>query len=64
MAQLISQSKVCSNKIFILFIEEDFRKKIVITEQENVNLKIEVASLKAANTQQKRKVYIFLITLL
>lgn len=64
MAQLILQSKVCSNKIFILFIEEDFRKKIVITEQENVNLKIEVASLKAANTQQKRKVYIFLITLL
>jgi len=25
-------------------------------EQENVNLKIEIASLKAANTQQKRKI--------
>ncbi|XP_029663844.1 kinesin-like protein KIF23 [Formica exsecta] len=39
--------------------QEDFRKKIVITEQENVNLKIEVASLKAANTQQKRKISAF-----
>ncbi|XP_050460228.1 kinesin-like protein KIF23 isoform X1 [Cataglyphis hispanica] len=36
--------------------QEDFRKKIIVIDQENVNLKIEVASLKAANTQQKRKI--------
>lgn len=48
---------MCSNKVFILFIEEDFRKKVIVIEQENVHLKVEVASLKAANTQQKRKVY-------
>ncbi|XP_025263958.1 kinesin-like protein KIF23 [Camponotus floridanus] len=39
--------------------QEDFRKKIIIMEQENVNLKIEVASLKAANSQQKRKISAF-----
>lgn len=40
----------------ISFIEEDFRRTLMGLEQENVNLKIEVASLKAANTQQKRKI--------
>lgn len=39
--------------------QEDFRKKITVMEQENVNLKVEVASLKAANTQQKRKISAF-----
>lgn len=32
----------------------------MIMEQENVNLKIEVASLKAANSQQKRKVCVYI----
>ncbi|XP_072748061.1 kinesin-like protein KIF23 [Anoplolepis gracilipes] len=36
--------------------QEDFRKKVIMVEQENVHLKVEVATLKAANTQQKRKI--------
>ncbi|XP_011880524.1 PREDICTED: kinesin-like protein KIF23 [Vollenhovia emeryi] len=36
--------------------QEDFRRILTAIEQENVNLKLEVASLKAANTQQKRKI--------
>lgn len=42
--------------MYISFVEEDFRQTLMGIEQENVNLKIEVASLKAANTQQKRKI--------
>ncbi|XP_011349301.1 kinesin-like protein KIF23 isoform X2 [Ooceraea biroi] len=36
--------------------QENFRKVLVTVEQENINLKVEVASFKAANTQQKRKI--------
>ncbi|XP_018405122.1 PREDICTED: kinesin-like protein KIF23 [Cyphomyrmex costatus] len=36
--------------------QEDFRRTLMGIEQENVNLKIEVASLRAASTQQKRKI--------
>ncbi|KAH0949984.1 hypothetical protein HN011_008737 [Eciton burchellii] len=36
--------------------QEDFRKTLITIEQENVNLKVEAASLKAANAQQKKKI--------
>lgn len=42
--------------MLISFIEEDFRRTLMGIEQENVNLRIEIASLKAASTQQKRKI--------
>ncbi|XP_018347453.1 PREDICTED: kinesin-like protein KIF23 [Trachymyrmex septentrionalis] len=39
--------------------QDDFRRTLMGIEQENVNLKIEAASLKAANIQQKRKISAF-----
>ncbi|XP_018377804.1 PREDICTED: kinesin-like protein KIF23 [Trachymyrmex cornetzi] len=39
--------------------QDDFRRTLMGIEQENVNLKIETASLKAANIQQKRKISAF-----
>jgi len=48
-----------NNKTCVSFIEDDFRRTLMGIEQENVNLKIEAASLKAANIQQKRKISAF-----
>ncbi|KAL6261964.1 hypothetical protein P5V15_007047 [Pogonomyrmex californicus] len=36
--------------------QEDFRRTLMVMIQENENLKVEVASLKATNTQQKKKI--------
>lgn len=36
--------------------QNEFRKMLVMMEQENRNLKVEAASLQAANTQQKKKI--------
>lgn len=43
----------------MIITENDLRKKIMAMEQEYMNLKIENASLKAANSQQKKKVIAF-----
>ena len=40
----------------IVFTENDLRKMLMSVEQEHMNLKVENASLKASNSQQKRKV--------
>lgn len=50
--------------IHIPFTENEFRKMLVTVEQENMNLTVEAATLKAANSQQKKKVNIFLVIFL
>lgn len=47
------------NIVAVIFVETDLRKMLMTMEQEHMNLKIENASLKAANSQQKKKVKIF-----
>ena len=44
------------NIVVYTFTENDLRKKIITMEQEHMKLKIENASLKAANSQQNKKV--------
>lgn len=41
---------------FFVFLENDFRKMLLTIEQDNMNLKVENATLKASGTQQKKKV--------
>lgn len=43
----------------VAFAENDLRKMLMTMEQDHMNLKIENASLKAANSQQNKKVRIF-----
>lgn len=45
--------------MYIFITETDLRKMLMTIDQENMNFKVEVASLKAANSQQKKKVLIF-----
>lgn len=53
------EQRISKRNVFradLLRKQEDFRKILSRIDHENVNLKVEVASLKAANTQQKKKI--------
>lgn len=48
--------QVLLNSLVTIFTENDLRKMLMAMEQEHMNLKIENASLRATNSQQKKKV--------
>lgn len=47
-----------------MFTEDEFRKMLVTVEQENMNIKTEASTTKAANSQLKKKVNIFFLIIL